>query len=205
MKDLHKMGFLEYFPSHNPLKGSLVEMFIFSTSSEQVMNSPRVESGTGTKQVLHPSLNNTNYLNNKQYISGEEEKSNNKKKSQTTSNKNSQSASAAVVQNINENTTSKCDKFTPPSKDELNTFFEEEVKKHEIPGRFAPLEAEKFMNYYTAKGWKVGNKSPMKDWRASARNWVLNFLQFNKVTEKVSKTTAGHLHANENKRYDIPL
>ena len=32
-------------------------------------------------------------------------------------------------------------------------------------------EAEKFFDYYTANGWKVG-RSTMKDWRAAARNWV---------------------------------
>lgn len=31
-------------------------------------------------------------------------------------------------------------------------------------------EAQRFMDYYTANGWKVG-KNPMKDWKAAARNW----------------------------------
>ena len=35
------------------------------------------------------------------------------------------------------------------------------------------LEAEKFHDYFTSKGWLVG-KSPMKDWQASARNWMRN-------------------------------
>jgi hypothetical protein len=34
----------------------------------------------------------------------------------------------------------------------------------------AQEEAEKFFDYYTSNGWKVG-KNPMKDWRATARNW----------------------------------
>jgi len=32
-------------------------------------------------------------------------------------------------------------------------------------------EAEKFYNFYGSKGWKVG-KSPMKNWKMSANNWV---------------------------------
>lgn len=34
--DLHHWGYLKYEPSHNPLKGSLVHLFNFDTSSEQV-------------------------------------------------------------------------------------------------------------------------------------------------------------------------
>ena len=33
-------------------------------------------------------------------------------------------------------------------------------------------EAEKFMDYYTSNGWKVGGKGAMKDWKAAVRNWV---------------------------------
>ena len=35
------------------------------------------------------------------------------------------------------------------------------------------VDAEKFWNYYEAKGWKVG-KSGMKDWKASVRTWEKN-------------------------------
>lgn len=33
------------------------------------------------------------------------------------------------------------------------------------------MNAERFVDYYASKGWKVGS-SPMKDWRAAARNWA---------------------------------
>lgn len=32
------------------------------------------------------------------------------------------------------------------------------------------LNAEKFIDYYESNGWKVG-KNPMKDWKATIRNW----------------------------------
>lgn len=32
-------------------------------------------------------------------------------------------------------------------------------------------EAEAFVDYYTGNGWRVG-RTPMKDWRATFRNWV---------------------------------
>ena len=33
------------------------------------------------------------------------------------------------------------------------------------------LDAQQFCDYYASKGWRVGN-TPMKDWRAAARNWA---------------------------------
>lgn len=37
-------------------------------------------------------------------------------------------------------------------------------------------EAQKFIDYYNSNGWKVG-KNPMKDWKASVRNWLKNVQQ----------------------------
>lgn len=32
------------------------------------------------------------------------------------------------------------------------------------------VDAQRFIDYYTSNGWKVG-KNPMKDWKAAVRNW----------------------------------
>jgi hypothetical protein len=45
----------------------------------------------------------------------------------------------------------------------------------------AKIEAEKFVNYYESNGWKVG-KNPMKNWRASANNWITNSTTYAKGT-----------------------
>jgi hypothetical protein len=45
----------------------------------------------------------------------------------------------------------------------------------------AKIEAEKFVNYYTSNGWKVG-KNPMKSWSAAANNWITNTKQYAKGT-----------------------
>lgn len=34
------------------------------------------------------------------------------------------------------------------------------------------LESETFFDHYEANGWRQGGKTPMRDWRAAARNWV---------------------------------
>jgi hypothetical protein len=45
----------------------------------------------------------------------------------------------------------------------------------------AKLEAEKFVNYYTSNGWKVG-KNPMKSWTHAVNNWITNAKQYAKST-----------------------
>lgn len=58
----------------------------------------------------------------------------------------------------------------------------------EVTAYFAMLgmpggEGQRFLDYYTANGWKVG-RNPMKDWRAAARNWKKGY------SEKQTKETA---------------
>lgn len=43
--------------------------------------------------------------------------------------------------------------------------------------------AEKFFDYYTSNNWKVG-RNPMKDWYASARNWIKRDLDYNNSNPK---------------------
>ena len=52
-------------------------------------------------------------------------------------------------------------RFSAPKKEELEAYAREAGLE---------LDAEAFLDYYAANGWRVG-KSPMKDWRAAARSW----------------------------------
>lgn len=52
-------------------------------------------------------------------------------------------------------------KFVPPTLEEIVSYIREQ--------RYS-VDAEKFLNYYTANGWLIG-KSHMKDWRAAVRSW----------------------------------
>lgn len=56
-------------------------------------------------------------------------------------------------------------RFTPPTVDEVSAYAEE---KGWTPAQF---NAERFVDFYASKGWKVGS-SQMKDWKAAARGWV---------------------------------
>ena len=52
-------------------------------------------------------------------------------------------------------------RFSPPSTDDVSAYAAE---------RGLDIDAAAFVDFYAAKGWKVGT-SPMRDWRAAVRNW----------------------------------
>ena len=45
------------------------------------------------------------------------------------------------------------------------------------------IDAERFVDHYTANGWRIG-KAPMKDWRAAVRNWARERKQRDGSTDK---------------------
>ena len=56
----------------------------------------------------------------------------------------------------------KCIKrFTPPTLEEVTAYCEE---------RQNGVDAQRFIDFYASKGWKVGNQG-MKDWKACVRTW----------------------------------
>ena len=71
------------------------------------------------------------------------------------------------------------------------------------------FEAERYFNYYSSNGWLIGGKSKMKDWKASARNWMLNTTKFAVNTPQnilvKEQTRAQNLHTVTEKNYAEPL
>ena len=61
-------------------------------------------------------------------------------------------------------------KFVPPKCDEAQAYIVTELR-----GSIA--DADKFMDWYSANGWRVG-KNAMRDWQAAARSWVKRSLEF---------------------------
>lgn len=55
-------------------------------------------------------------------------------------------------------------RFKPPSREEVQAYIVEKGYK---------VDAERFIDYYTSNGWRVG-KNPMKDWKAAVRTWARN-------------------------------
>jgi hypothetical protein len=55
----------------------------------------------------------------------------------------------------------------------------------------AKVEAEKFVNYYTSNGWRVG-KNPMKSWQHAVNNWITNAKQYAKGTSNNQRKLDKH-------------
>ena len=60
LKDLHQMGYLQYLPSTNPLKGSKVYLFSFQSGCEQLAGRKRPKNGPSAEQVVGPYINSIN-------------------------------------------------------------------------------------------------------------------------------------------------
>jgi hypothetical protein len=211
LRGLEDAGFIQYKPSKNPLRGSMACIMNLENGKpnevEELGLANRYKSepsgGSSMEQALHPSLNTTNNTNNtnlKNNIDAEEFEKSYKKV-----NKNSfaDKRIKTTIKDSSEAARPKNYHFTPPSKEEQITFLKQQAERYSIHSYPFEEEAEKFINYYAAKGWKVGAKSAMKDWQAAARNWLMNFNKFNSQSRE--KHQAGHLHNSQDKSYDVPL
>lgn len=65
-------------------------------------------------------------------------------------------------------TRAKC--FSPPTLDDVSAYIRE---------RGSNVDAQRFLDFYTAKGWMVG-KNRMKDWKAAVRTWEKRDSEQNK-------------------------
>lgn len=65
--------------------------------------------------------------------------------------------------------TPKSSRFIPPTVEEVKAYCKERRNR---------VDAERFVNFYSAKGWMVG-KNKMKDWRAAVRTWEKNQNGYN--------------------------
>ena len=88
---------------------------------------------------------------------------------ENTKNVNGKDENVAPIPNINTNINTNMvqpplKRFTAPTLEEVKEYCAE---------RKNGVDAARFVNYYTANGWKVG-KNPMKDWKAAVRTWERN-------------------------------
>ena len=61
-------------------------------------------------------------------------------------------------------------RFSPPTLDDVSAYIRE---------RGSNVDAQRFLDFYTAKGWMVG-KNRMKDWKAAVRTWEKRDFEQNK-------------------------
>lgn len=223
IKELQNFGYIEYIPSFNPYKGSLVNLYNFEnsavqnlngkrskkqTSDKQAVNQHHIKNDTGNRQALIPSINNTKISNNKTIVSSPKIDSviaRNGAKRNDEAISGSHIAIPKIVQQNEEflstDNHQPTTKFYPPRISEVKMYFAEKDAPSE--------EAEKFFNHYESNGWLVGGKSKMKNWQAAARNWLLNTKKFNQaiVIPSLSRnlTKSNNLNATTDKSYQEKL
>lgn len=195
IKDLHNLGYIQYIPSYNPFKGSLVFLFDFQSGAKQVINQDRTKIETSIEQALVPYINNINALNE----NNESERTHSKNDIVLKVSKNRGKVVEVNGEKVSPPTAKKNQAMIPPALAEVMSYFAEQNSSE--------TEANKFYNYFQSNGWKIGGKAPMRDWQAAARNWLLNAPAFSK-SQKVSATeqpTPGQLNTTSSKNYAEPL
>lgn len=224
IKELQAFGYIEYIPSFNPYKGSLVNLYNFEnsdvqylnkkynkkrTTSEQALNQHHIKNDTANRQALIPSINNTNISNNKTIVSSPKIDSVIARNGAKRNDEAISGSHIAIPKIAHQNEESQSTdnhqpttKFCPPHISEVKMYFAEKDAPSE--------EAEKFFNHYESNGWLVGGKSKMKNWQAAARNWLLNAKKFQNnaktvILNEVKNLKPNHLNASVNKSYQEKL
>jgi len=216
MRELHEKGYVIYEPSYNPFKGSLLQMVNLShelkplkrsdkTNSknkqvvEQEVNKQQTSSGTATEQALVSSINNINSTNNANILNLDKSKNDLEKdefKNQSATPKGETKKKLREKKACTELSRSgeATENAIPPQWQNVVQFFSE--------CNVSEIEAQKYYNHFQSNGWLVSGKSKMKNWKAAARNWILNSQKFNKSN---TQPKPNHLHTVIQKNYAEPL
>jgi hypothetical protein len=210
MRELNEKGYIKYEPSFNPFKGSMVILFNFSedlkpvqkrvsntekilSNTEQVLNKQRTSDETSTEQALVPSINYINKTNISNDLNLDEQTQNFGIEDLISKKETTQEKEKSSAKKEKEFVTSSA--VEKPTIENVKIFFQENI--------FPELEANKFFNYFSSNGWLVGGKTPMVNWQAAAKNWMLNANKFNSIEPKSDR--AKHLNTTTDKDYSEPL
>ncbi|CAM1333875.1 MULTISPECIES: hypothetical protein [Tenacibaculum] len=86
----------------------------------------------------------------------------------------------------------------PKNENDVITFFKKE--------KWPIIEAQKFFNHYQGIGWKVGGKTKIVNWQATAKNWMLKAEEIKtKISQKAVSQNQDNLKTSKNKNYNEPL
>ena len=156
IKVLSYWKYIEYYPSHNPFKGSSVKMFQFGTTNNLEVNLEYPKNGQALVSYININKHNTNFI-----------------------------------------------KLEAIAKEKIILEF---FKKENWP----ELEAQKFFNHYQGIGWKVGGKTKIVDWQATAKSWMLKADEMKlssreKTNNPPLDQNQDNLHISKNKNYNEPL
>ncbi|AEA43683.1 hypothetical protein [Fluviicola taffensis] len=183
MRELDELKYITYEPSYNPFRGSLITLHDLELDQKAVQKKNRMNTNK-------PFNNQTS---SEQVISQLPEPIN---EPSINSNKLTKPIKTNIGAKSRINSGSpneKRQRFSPPKIEETEIFFLEQKSSNQ--------EAQKFFNYFESNGWLVGGKTKMKNWKAAARNWIINSRKWNSSETPQS----GNLHTNPNKDYSVPL
>jgi hypothetical protein len=91
----------------------------------------------------------------------------------------------------------------PKNENEVIDFFKKE--------NWPEIEAKKFYNHYQGIGWKVGGKTKIVNWQATAKNWmikaeeILSVRAQSRTNQKSVSQNMDNLKTSKNKNYNEPL
>ena len=202
MKDLTANKYVIYKPSYNPFKGSTLEVINLDHYTKPILKKDirKLKTQQKNKQLIKQVNEQVNEQVSEQVNEQPIEQVLNKvlNKHQTSS------KHVPYINNINITNSKnfvngrtqkkvKISKEIPENFEEVKLFFEEK----NCPN----VEAEKFFNHFQSNGWLVGGKSKMKDWKAAARNWILNLEKF----KPANKLQPNNLNVSNSKDYAEPL
>ncbi|HEY1040452.1 MAG TPA: transcriptional regulator, partial [Bacteroidia bacterium] len=151
----------------------------------------------GEKPVI-PSINNTNSKNNSNNLNEHEHKrtKNYRKSSDSPGGRTEKKEKLRQKKKVSLSPGEGWGEAKPTLK-QTQTYFAQK--------RWPTVEAQKFFNYFQSNGWLVGGKTPMKNWKAAAKNWMLNSENFKPPSLKEKGGGMKQLYTKTEKNYDEPL
>ena len=213
LKELQVYGFIEHLPTFNPHLNSNVIMIDLSELGKEGLkmmktNYPNFEQDV--KNVLSKKSQPTEQVNELAYIIN-----NNKQKLNTINrefgthsnfdnNKNLISKKNSNLIEVKE----KEEKSSAKKEEKYKTNSEipslESVVEYFIFKLSTETEGNRFFNYYSSIDWLIGGTTKMRDWKAVARNWIMNQGKYN-FKKSNPQNTSRNLSVVNIKNYDEPL
>lgn len=184
VKDLDLWGYLSYFPSNNPYKGSKIQMSIIGTSDEPVTGqyNPILEQLAEHYRPIREPVVYQHHPTNGQAVDSHRPVS-----------------GQALVSTINNTKQVNTIKQPKGWQAVINFFIEKD---------FNADEGKKFFEYYETRNWQTSDGNEIRDWRALASNWMDRTQLFNKENnpnKKQASQIKDNLRTTKNKDYGQPL
>ncbi len=182
LKQLDTWKYIQYFPSHNSFKGSRINMFVFGTITGQETAVPKsgqpVDLGVPNQgQPLDLGVPKVGQpLDLGVPNMGQPLVSYIKHNKQ--------------IENIYK-------RELPQNEKEVISFF--------LKNNWPEIEAQKFYAHYIGIGWKIGGKTKMIDWHASAKSWILKAQDLNFKHSPPLSQNQDNLKTTKSKNYKEPL